>query len=133
MNASWYLAPYSFMHTQTSQLTACTYFCIISYVNLLHMSYILNECKIILWYVWIHIPLTMLYLYTWLCLCLQNHTLWLPDSCTICTCLDPVSVCENVRCLNPNCFYAKVCNIGIYGHIYACSFGIYTLLQFLLL
>ncbi|XP_061195210.1 extracellular matrix organizing protein FRAS1-like [Saccostrea echinata] len=37
----------------------------------------------------------------------MNHTLWLPDLCTICTCLDPVSVCENVRCLNPNCFYAK--------------------------
>ncbi|KAK3090989.1 hypothetical protein FSP39_016284, partial [Pinctada imbricata] len=36
-----------------------------------------------------------------------NHTLWLPNHCTICTCVDPVSVCEQVRCLSPNCDFRR--------------------------
>lgn len=59
----------------------------------------------------------------------QNHTLWLPDSCTICSCLDPVSVCESVRCLNPNCFYSKVSRDHDH-HYWKSSFVLFYLINF---
>ncbi|XP_069123568.1 extracellular matrix organizing protein FRAS1-like [Argopecten irradians] len=37
----------------------------------------------------------------------MNHTLWLPDDCTICTCQDPITVCEQVRCTTPKCKFSK--------------------------
>ncbi|VDI42839.1 Hypothetical predicted protein [Mytilus galloprovincialis] len=33
----------------------------------------------------------------------KRNTLWSPNSCSICTCEDPVVMCENVRCSSPNC------------------------------
>lgn len=59
----------------------------------------------------------------------QNHTLWLPDSCTICSCLDPVSVCESVRCLNPNCFYSKVSRDHDH-HYWKSGFVLFYLINF---
>ncbi|KAL5018410.1 hypothetical protein ScPMuIL_004132 [Solemya velum] len=37
----------------------------------------------------------------------MNHTLWLPEPCTICTCQDPVTVCEPIRCRDPRCNFSK--------------------------
>ena len=38
----------------------------------------------------------------------QRNTLWSPDQCSICTCEDPVVMCEDVRCSSPNCDTKKV-------------------------
>lgn len=32
----------------------------------------------------------------------------MPNQCTICTCQDPVSMCEDVRCTSPYCHFFKV-------------------------
>ncbi|XP_048248290.1 extracellular matrix organizing protein FRAS1-like isoform X2 [Haliotis rufescens] len=32
-----------------------------------------------------------------------NNTVWQPDSCTVCTCQDPVAVCEGIKCMDPKC------------------------------
>ncbi|KAK7498552.1 hypothetical protein BaRGS_00010212, partial [Batillaria attramentaria] len=36
-----------------------------------------------------------------------NHSVWQPSPCTLCTCDDPVPVCETIQCVDPKCDYAR--------------------------
>ncbi|XP_041364238.1 collagen alpha-1(II) chain-like [Gigantopelta aegis] len=36
-----------------------------------------------------------------------NNTVWQPDSCSICTCEDPVVICENIQCIDPHCNFKQ--------------------------
>ena len=35
----------------------------------------------------------------------QKHTVWQPGPCTVCTCEDPIVLCETIRCTDPSCDY----------------------------
>ncbi|KAL3876627.1 hypothetical protein ACJMK2_034445 [Sinanodonta woodiana] len=45
--------------------------------------------------------------------CLHNgmyymkHTVWQPNACTVCTCEDPIVLCETIRCTDPKCDFKK--------------------------
>ncbi|CAG5116317.1 unnamed protein product, partial [Candidula unifasciata] len=44
-----------------------------------------------------------------LLVCLGNQfNFWQPNLCTVCTCNDPVAVCEPVVCKEPKCGYSQV-------------------------
>ncbi|KAL4240406.1 Extracellular matrix protein fras1 [Mactra antiquata] len=36
-----------------------------------------------------------------------KHTVWQPGPCTVCTCDDPIILCETIRCTDPDCDYDK--------------------------